>query len=202
MPSYAEYASRREIMSNDMSMMLFFMRTLVGVYRTPKLPVDMSEFSKLYSESNWEGLLHTVQKHFGIMPVPIELVERPLLRDTPARVVWDTHLQDALATDMKRCAQALRLVKTYISSAPFCVVLAIMAHESARILLEDTRHPLRFGEKFINITAIHFGFQECIRQSIKYRLDNDTYTRYFSGGSLTETEHAYAARHLGYQPIY
>lgn len=195
MPSFAEYASRREIMSNDMSMVRYWMNVLNATFGEPRVPVTDDYIAAQFSIENWSAVWGAVQSQFELRVfVPLILVGNMPLEQEPARLVMHGDFQTALIRPTGRTFAALCVGTEFLQNASYSATVAMFAHECAHILLESKEHPFRLSEKFIDLTAMYFGFGEHFVRSQRYTTQDGAHTR--KCGYLTETERVYATRHL------
>lgn len=202
MSSYSERPARQEVMSNDMSMMHFWLKVLRASFGGARIPIAEECIAKHYNAENWCGIYHNVLKQFEL-DVQIPLVYIPALPDDPrpACLIWKKDFHAALRRRTKSRLIALGINQHFLNRASYHAIMTMFAHECAHILLESTNHPLRACEKFVDLTAMHFGFCEHFLIGQRYTARWEKNAEY-SCGYLTHIERAYAARHLGYQPVY
>lgn len=189
-------------MSNDMSMMRFWINVLNVSFGEPRVLIDSGVIAQHYNIENWCGMYQSVLQQFGLrVAVPFVLVQNMPHKSRPAYLVWKDDFHTALTRRTTRRLAALCVNTEFLNHASYYATVIMLAHECAHILLESKNHPLRAYEKFVDLTAMHFGFSEYFlygSHCVAHNEDNNVY----GYGYLNETEHAYAARHLGYQPAY
>ena len=58
--------------------------------------------------------------------------------------------------------------KHFVLDAPLATLVSSIAHEMAHVVLNSTSHMRRKDEKFVDLTAMHFGFAEMFSQGKVY----------------------------------
>ncbi len=198
MSAYSESTAKQEIMSNDMSMMLFWINVLNASFGAPHIPIAEGEIAQHYNTEDWYGMYKIVLSQYGLN-VQVPLVYIPVLPDDPrpACLIWKKDFHAALRRRTKSRLVALGINPHFLNRASYHAIVSMFAHECAHIVLELEKHPLRKCEKFVDLTAMHFGFCEHFLLGQRYTARFESNSEY-SCGYLTHLERAYAARRLGH----
>lgn len=178
--------------------MYFWIKVLGASFGPPHTPVAEECIAIHYNAENWKGIYDIVLRQFGL-EVQIPLVFMPTLPNDPrpACLVWKKDFDTALRRRSRSRLIALGINPYFLNRASYHAIISMFAHECAHIVLELEKHPLRKCEKFVDLTAMYFGFCEHFLFGQRYTARFENNSKY-SCGYLTHLERAYAARRLGH----
>lgn len=139
-----------------------WLKTLSRSFGPPRNPVDISGLRRLYLEGEITKIIGAVKN--SMIPVSMKLqVGYVNSGGDPAAPAW-IETPDPFPPLHSRAFRMhtfrMFIRKSFIAQAPLDSLVSGIAHELAHIVLRSVNHVESNNEKFVDLTAMHFGYDE------------------------------------------